>query len=71
MIDFVPKKPIPFGSDSILPKKEKKYPLEFFHQHRWSLGKTNVDNYFYYEKIKQIEGLIRAKTDVDQEALNE
>ena len=54
-MDLVPKKPIPFGSNSVYPKKEITYPLEFFHKHRWSIHNKYIENTMNYEKIRQLE----------------
>jgi hypothetical protein len=70
-MDLVPKKPVPFGSNSLYPKKEKTFPLEFFHKHRWSIHNKYIENTMNYEKIRQMESLLEEQVSLDNEALNE
>ncbi len=70
-MDLVPKKPVPFGSNSLYEKKQKSYPLDFFHRHRWGLHYKYLDETHHYEKIKQMESLLEEQISIDNEALNE
>jgi hypothetical protein len=73
MVNILPKKPIPFGSNSVYPKPQKTYNLEFFHKHRWVLEPDRVDsnNEFYLQKIQEMKQIFDRKNLIDNEALNE
>ncbi len=70
-MDLVPKKPVPLGSNNLYEKKEKTYPMDFFHRHRWGLDGKYVSDIHHYEKIRQMETLLEEQISIDNEALNE
>jgi hypothetical protein len=70
-MDLVPKKPVPFGSKSLYEKKEKSYPMGFFHKHRWGLNNQFLQDTHHYEKIRQMETMLDDQISIHNEALNE
>jgi hypothetical protein len=67
----MPKKPIPFGSLSLYPKKEKTLSFDYFHKHRWGLNDKQITDTLHYNKMQQAEELLKEQMEIDQEALNE
>jgi hypothetical protein len=71
LIDFLPKKPIPFGTDTKLERKQKTFPMEYFHKHRWALQDDYTADIHHYEKMKQMENIIKSRLEIENEAINE
>ncbi len=70
-MDLVPKHPVPFGSKSLYEKKEKSYPMDYFHAHRWGFNSKHLQDTHHYDKMRQMETLLEDHINIHQEALNE
>lgn len=68
---LLPRKPVPFGSKFLYPPKTKQYSLQYFHKHRWGLQNPDTANTHHYNKIKEMESILKAKLSIDNEAINE
>lgn len=71
MIDFLPKKPLPFGSMHKIERKPRTYKLEYFHHHRWAFNDKEAQRGYFYGKIKELEALMNRQIDIEQSAINE
>lgn len=71
MIDFMPKKPNPFGNAQKLERKPRTYKMEYFHQHRWAFDNKENQRAYYYGKIKELEALMNRHVDLEKSAINE
>jgi hypothetical protein len=71
LIDFLPKKPLPFGSDTKLERKEKTYPMEYFHKHRWAFQQKAIFEGHHYTGMKSMEAIINNRMQIEAEALKE
>lgn len=71
MIDFLPKKPVPFGSANKLERKPRSYRLEYFHHHRWSFDNKEIQRSYFYGKIKELEAIMNRHMDIEQSAIDE
>ncbi len=69
-IDFLPKKPAPYGDKYLYEKPAKERPLDFYHKHRWNLVKPD-NSEFYLHKIEEMRKIIERRQAIDSEVLDE
>ena len=71
MIDFLPKKPHPFGLAQKIDRKPRTYKMEYFHHHRWGFDDKEIQKSYFYGKIQELEALMNRHIEFEKSAINE